>query len=68
MEPETTTDEMIVTHLYQGVTREQVQATIGWPIRLADTVRPTEPPSTSALDASREMRRRTALAHGSHEA
>jgi glutaconate CoA-transferase subunit B len=66
MEPEATTNELIVTHLHQGVTRDQAQATIGWPVRFADTVNLTEPPSARELDALRDLQRRTALAHGNN--
>ena len=64
MEPEATTNELIVTRLHQGVTREQVQATTGWPVRFAATVGATVPPSAQELAALRDLQRRTALAHG----
>lgn len=67
MKPEATTNEFIVTHMHHGVTREQVQATIGWPVRFAETVELTTPPSEQELATLRDLQRRTALAHGTQE-
>jgi glutaconate CoA-transferase subunit B len=67
MEPEATTNELIVTHLHHGVTREQVQAATGWPVRFAETLRLTEPPSAEELGALRNLQQRTALAHGAQK-
>jgi glutaconate CoA-transferase subunit B len=64
MEPEDITNEFIVTHLHQGVTRNQVRETIGWPVRFAATVETTVPPSGQELATLRDLQRRTALAHG----
>ncbi|WP_324733225.1 CoA-transferase subunit beta [Pseudomonas paeninsulae] len=63
MEPETCTNEFIVTTLHPGVTREQVIAATGWPIRFAEEVTVSVVPSTVELTALRALEARTAAAH-----
>jgi glutaconate CoA-transferase subunit B len=46
--------EMQLTALYPGVTREDVQAEVGWPLRLADTIQETAAPTTEELRLIRE--------------
>ncbi len=64
MEPEAGTHEFVVTALHPGVTREQVVAATGWPIRFADTVATTAEPTELELTALRDLEARTAAAHG----
>ncbi|HKD78005.1 MAG TPA: CoA-transferase subunit beta [Ktedonobacterales bacterium] len=64
LEPETTTRELVVTHVHLGVTREQISAATGWPIRFAAEVQETFPPTPEELETLRELQRRTVAAHG----
>jgi glutaconate CoA-transferase subunit B len=50
--------------LHSGVTREQVVAATGWPIRFADHVDITAEPTEVELTALRDLEARTAAAHG----
>ena len=63
-EPETGTNELVVTSLHPGVSREQVREGTGWPVRFALEVRETQAPAARELDALRDLQARTALAHG----
>jgi glutaconate CoA-transferase subunit B len=64
MEPHPETRELRVTTLHPGVTRDQVLEQTGWPVRFAEQVGETPPPSAEELDALRDLHRRTAEAHG----
>lgn len=46
--------ELILTALHPGVTVEQVQANTGWPLRVAASLRTTEPPTDEELRILRE--------------
>ena len=63
-EPDPATSEMTVTSLHPGVTREQVQAQCGWPVRFADAVVDTPAPTSDELSVLRELHARTKKAHG----
>jgi glutaconate CoA-transferase subunit B len=63
MQPDPQSKELTVTSLHPGVTREQVQAQTGWPIRFAEEVRQTPPPTPSEMEKLRDLERRTAIAH-----
>ncbi len=63
LRPEKETKELVVTSLHQGVTREEVVQRTGWPIRFADTVEQTLPPSETELSVLRDLQARTAEAH-----
>ena len=63
-EPDPATKEFTVTALHPGVTRAQVQDTCGWPVRFADTVAETAPPTELELTTLRDLKARTAKAHG----
>ena len=58
MEPGAETKELTVTHLHAGVARRQVEEATGWPIRFADMIKETPPPT------EREFERHTAIVHG----
>lgn len=64
MEPEPVSNELTVTSLHPGVTREQVQQATAWNVRFADAVRETPPPTAVELQTLRDLERRTAEAHG----
>jgi glutaconate CoA-transferase subunit B len=52
-----------VVALHPGVTREMVQAECGWPVRFANLVAETPPPSVEELGVLRDLQERTARAH-----
>jgi glutaconate CoA-transferase, subunit B len=63
-EPEAGTNEMIVTSIHPGVTREQIAANTGWPVRYAANVKETPVPTERELSTLRELQARTKRAHG----
>jgi len=73
MEPDETTKELTVVSLHPGVTREQVSAATGWPVKFAPDAWPvkfapdageTPPPNETELKVLRELHARTKAAHG----
>ena len=64
MEPDPATKELTVVSLHPGVTREQVEKNCGWPIKFADAVAETPPPTAEELNVLRELHARTARAQG----
>jgi glutaconate CoA-transferase subunit B len=64
MEPDAATSELAVVSLHPGVTMEAVKAQCGWPLRFADAVAETAPPTAAELGVLRELHARTAQAHG----
>jgi glutaconate CoA-transferase, subunit B len=55
LEPDLQQDgELILTALHPGVTKEQVQENTGWPLRAAEQLRLTEPPTEEELRILRE--------------
>jgi glutaconate CoA-transferase, subunit B len=54
---------LVVVSLHPGVTREQVRANTGWPVRLADDLAETPPPTAAELGTLRDLQRRTERAH-----
>jgi glutaconate CoA-transferase subunit B len=63
-EPEAGSNEMIVTSIHPGVTREQIAENTGWPVRFAANVNETPAPTAHELSALRELQARTRRAHG----
>lgn len=64
LEPDPVSRELTVVSLHEGVTREQVQAATGWPVRFADALGQTAPPTDHELQVLRALQARTAAAHG----
>jgi glutaconate CoA-transferase subunit B len=64
MRPDPETNELVVSLLHPGVTRDAVRENTGWPVRFAERVDETRPPSETELDALRDLNDRTARAHG----
>jgi glutaconate CoA-transferase, subunit B len=62
--PDPATKELVVVSLHPGVTRDQVAANIGWPVKFA--LRPGETPAPTAdeLAILRDLQARTRRAHG----
>jgi glutaconate CoA-transferase, subunit B len=64
LQPDPHSRELTVTSLHPGVTREQVSAACGWPVRYADAVGETPAPTAQELAILRDLQARTAQAHG----
>ncbi len=64
MTPHPETKEFEVVTLHPGVTRDQVTAATGWPVRFAASVSETPAPTPVELEALRDLNARTARAHG----
>jgi glutaconate CoA-transferase subunit B len=62
LDPET--DELVLVALHPGVTVEQVQAETSWPLRIAEILEQTEPPTEHELAVLRDLHERTLMAHG----
>jgi glutaconate CoA-transferase, subunit B len=63
MEPDPETKELTVTALHPGVTREQVAAATGWPLKFAAELAETAAPTEAELKVLRDLHRRTNEAH-----
>jgi len=63
MRPDPATKELVVTALHPGVTRDRVRANTGWPVRFADDLAETPPPTAAELATLRDLQYRTARAH-----
>jgi glutaconate CoA-transferase subunit B len=64
MKPDPVTKELTVTALQPGVTREAVTAATGWPVKFAEPLEETPPPTEAELRVLRDLYARTAAAHG----
>ena len=64
MEPDPVTRELAVTELYPGVTRDDVAAQCGWPVRFSAQPAVTAAPTGGELEVLRELHARTRAAHG----
>jgi len=62
--PDPVTKEFTVVSLHKGVTRDQVQETCGWTVKFADTLEETPEPTEEELKTLRDLKARTAAAHG----
>jgi glutaconate CoA-transferase subunit B len=49
--------ELVLTHLHPGAAAEQAVAATGWPLRVADRLDETDPPTAAELDALRALQR-----------
>jgi glutaconate CoA-transferase subunit B len=61
--PDPVTKEFTVVSLHPGVTREQVQDTVGWTVRFAAKVTETSPPTNEELEVLRDLKSRSDAAH-----
>lgn len=64
LRPQPPTNELMVTSLYAGVTRDDITQRTGWPVRFAETVMQTPPPTTEELAVLRDLMNRSAPAGG----
>ncbi len=62
--PDAESKEFTVTSLHQGASRAQVQETCAWPVRFAVQVDETPEPTELELTTLRDLKTRTAAAHG----
>lgn len=62
--PDPETKEFTVTSLHPGVTADHVRESCGWPARFADRLEETPPPTELELTTLRDLKARTAAAHG----
>jgi glutaconate CoA-transferase subunit B len=67
LEPDRETREFVVTSLHPGVTRDQVRRQTGWAVRFADELGQTVEPAAHELEVLRDLKARTARAHGTAE-
>jgi glutaconate CoA-transferase subunit B len=64
MRPDPQTKELTVVSVHPGVSREQIGEATGWPVRFAERVDQTPPPTATELEVLRDLQARTARAHG----
>jgi glutaconate CoA-transferase subunit B len=60
MRPDPATKELTVSALHPGVTRAEIVARTGWPVRFADPLEETPPPTAEELAVLRELQARSA--------
>ncbi|HET6626631.1 MAG TPA: CoA-transferase subunit beta [Nocardioidaceae bacterium] len=63
MAPDPRTRELTLVEVHPGVSVEQVREATGWPLRVADEVATTEPPTDNELGVLRDLQARTKEAH-----
>jgi glutaconate CoA-transferase, subunit B len=64
LEPDPDSRELILTHVHPGVTADDARAAAGWHLRVAATLRETEPPSAQELAALRSLKHATRNGNG----
>jgi glutaconate CoA-transferase subunit B len=64
LRPDPVSRELCVTSIHPGVDRDGIVAATGWEIRFAGDCRETEPPAKTDLNVLRDLKARTAAAHG----
>jgi glutaconate CoA-transferase subunit B len=64
LEPDPETRELTLTRLHEGVTVDEVIAATGWPLKVSDALQMTETPTARYLDVLRDLKSRSAAAHG----
>lgn len=63
LRPDPRDNELVVTSLHPGVTRDQVTEATGWAIRFSDDLGATDPPTAEELRVLRDLHARTDAAH-----
>jgi glutaconate CoA-transferase subunit B len=58
LEPDPDTKELTLVQLHVGVELDEVREKTGWPLKVAEQVRHTEPPNERELEALRELQSR----------
>jgi glutaconate CoA-transferase subunit B len=62
--PDPETRELTLTSLHEGVDADRAKAATGWPLKVAQRLETTKPPTPDELEALRALKARTARAHG----
>jgi len=62
--PDPVTRELTLTAIHPGITVEQVKASTGWALRVAQRLEATAAPTAAELATLRDLQARTAKAHG----
>jgi len=65
LRPDPKTKELVVTSVHPGVARETITERTGWPVRFAEQVAATSPPTNQELTVLRDLLKRSAQAAGS---
>jgi len=63
MEPDAETKELTVTAMHPGVTREQIAAATGWPVKFAGRLAETALPTGRELEVLRDLHTKTQAAN-----
>ena len=64
MQPDPATQELTVTSIHPGVTREKIAENTGWAVKFAGQVDETPAPTAAELKVLRDLQARTKRAHG----
>ncbi|MDE3105731.1 MAG: CoA-transferase subunit beta [Acidobacteriota bacterium] len=64
LRPDPVTRELMVATLHPGVTRDRIVASTGWPVQFSAECEETEAPRETELAVLRDLKARTAAAHG----
>ena len=64
MRPDPASRELTVSTMHPGVDRETIRANTGWPIQFAQDCGQTPAPTADELAVLRDLKARTAAAHG----
>jgi glutaconate CoA-transferase subunit B len=64
LRPDPVSRELKVTSIHHGVTRDTIVANTGWTVGFADSFEKTPTPTQPELDTLRDLKARTAAAHG----
>ena len=67
LRPDPVTRELTVASIHPGVSQEQVRDNTGWDVRFVDQCAETVPPTARELSVLRDLKARTAAAHGTAE-
>jgi glutaconate CoA-transferase subunit B len=65
LEPDPASREFTLTSLHPGADLDRAKSETGWPLKVAARLAVTPPPSEAELTSLRELKARTARAHGS---
>ena len=64
LRPHPKSRELEVASIHAGVDRKEIAESTGWDIKVSENCEATETPSMAELDALRDLKARTAIAHG----
>ena len=64
LRPDPVSRELTVASIHPGVNRETIAASTGWPVHFAGNCDQTQAPSADELAVLRDLKARTAAAHG----